>query len=78
NEEIPARTRREISRLAGCIRALVEAGCRVDEEMVVRAYEASLELEADQMADVGGEGHDYLGGEKGRRVVQAAVAAARA
>jgi exosome complex component RRP4 len=41
----------------------------VDEEMVVRAYEASLELEEDGM-DAGGE---YLGGERGRRVVEAAL-----
>jgi exosome complex component RRP4 len=69
NDEIAMETRREIARVAGCIRALVEAGKRVDEEMVVRAYEASLELEEDGM-DAGGE---YLGGERGRRVVEAAL-----
>ena len=76
NEEIPARTRREITRLTGCIKALVEQGCRVDEEMVTRTYEASLEVDADQMVDEGFEAGEYLGGEKGKRVV--ALAAARA
>jgi exosome complex component RRP4 len=68
NAEIGVETRREIAKIAGCIRALVEAGKRVDEEMVVKAYEACLELE-----DEGMEG-EFLGGEKGRRVVQAAMA----
>ena len=55
------------------------AGCRVDEEMVVRAYEACLEIDADQMlSDLGAaEGPDYLGGEKGKRVVEMALAASR-
>lgn len=43
NDEIAPATRREIARIAGCIRALVEAKDRVDEEMVMRAYEASLD-----------------------------------
>lgn len=43
NEEIAPATRREIARIAGCVRALVEAKVRVDEEMVMRAYEASLD-----------------------------------
>ena len=45
NDEISAETRREIARLAGCIRSLVEGGVRVDEDMVMRSYEASLALE---------------------------------
>ena len=77
NEEVGGRTRREIARLGGVIMALVEGGCRVDEEMVMRGYEASLEVEMDQM-DVGLDGQDYLGGEKGARVVGMALAAARA
>ncbi|MCJ1250410.1 exosome non-catalytic core subunit rrp4 [Trapelia coarctata] len=78
NDEISAPTRREIARLAGCIRALVESRVRVDEEMVMRAYDASLEVESEQMVDQGGEGQDYLGGERGKRVVAHAVAAAHA
>ncbi|MCJ1290826.1 exosome non-catalytic core subunit rrp4 [Xylographa carneopallida] len=76
NDEISAPTRREITRLVGCIRALVEGGIRVDEEMVMRAYEASLDVQAEQMVDQGGEGQDYLGGDRGKRVISMAVAAA--
>lgn len=43
NDEIAPATRREIARIAGGIRGLVEAKVRVDEEMVMRAYEASLD-----------------------------------
>ena len=77
NESIGRETRREIARLSGCVRALVEAGCRVDEEMVMRAYEASLE---DEVLDdeEGGESGEYLGGDKGRRVVREALRAVHA
>lgn len=79
NDEIAPQTRREIARIVGCIRALVEGGVRVDEEMVMTAYEASLELDTDEMADVGeNEGTEWLGGERGQRVVAAAVAASQA
>ena len=90
NDPIPPATRREIARLAGCIRALVECGVRVDEEMVMRAYEAS----AGNMLDEDGQGDDessaddddvppsgnlrYLGGPRGRKVVERALAAVRA
>lgn len=89
NDPIPPATRREIARLAGCIRALVECGVRVDEEMVMRAYEASV---GDMEAEENGQGDDssadddappgenlhYLGGPRGRRVVARALAAVRA
>ncbi|QDS67959.1 hypothetical protein FKW77_008997 [Venturia effusa] len=68
NEDISVETRKEIARVSGCIRALVEAGKRVDEEMVVKAYEACLEMDDDM--DGSGE---YLGGEKGKRIVEAAL-----
>jgi len=74
NDEIPAATRREIARLAGCARALVEGGVRVDEEMVMRAYEVSLNGETME-EDENGEGQEYLGGDRGRRVVAEALAA---
>jgi exosome complex component RRP4 len=76
NDEIGPLTRREIARLVGCITALVENGVRVDEEMVMRSYEASLEIEAERMVDRAGEGPDYLGGERGKAVVAQALAAA--
>jgi exosome complex component RRP4 len=68
NDAIAPETRREIARVAGCVRALIEAGKRVDEEMIVRAYEASLEIDEDEM-----EPGEYLGGDKGRRIVEAVV-----
>lgn len=88
NDPIPPATRREIARLAGCIRALVECGVRVDEEMVMRAYDAS----AGDLMDENGDGDEssaddddkpgdnwrYLGGPRGRRVVERALAAVRA
>jgi exosome complex component RRP4 len=73
NEEIGIDTRREIARVAGVIRVLVESGVRVDEEMVVRAYEASLEVDAEDAMGDGGEQGEFLGGEKGRRIVELAL-----
>lgn len=95
NDPIPPATRREIARLAGCIRALVECGVRVDEEMVMQAYEISAgdilgengEGDNDSSAnednddDGGGplgENLRYLGGPRGRKVVQRALAAVKA
>lgn len=77
NESIGEETRREIARLSGCVRALVEGGCRVDEEMVMRAYEASLEDEGlgDEEETESGE---YLGGERGKRVVRESLRAMHA
>lgn len=79
NDAIAPATRREIARLAGCIRALVQAAVRVDEDMVMRAYHASLEV-ADDITidrDAVDEG-DYLGGDRGRRVVDLALGEAAA
>lgn len=73
NDEIKAETRREIARLAGCVRSLVEGGVRVDEEMVMRAYEESLDIDVGENGD--DRDIDYLGDGKGRRVVQAALGA---
>jgi len=72
NDDIPVQTRREIARVASCINALVEAGKRVDEDAVVQTYKACLEMEEYAM-DEDGEGYMYLGGEKGDRVVEAAM-----
>ncbi|USW53275.1 Putative exosome complex RNA-binding protein 1/RRP40/RRP4 [Septoria linicola] len=67
NDEISAETRRAIARVAGCIRALVEGSVKVAEETVRRAYEASLELD-----DLEGE-MEYLGGERGKLIVDMVV-----
>ncbi|CAL8577453.1 Exosome complex component rrp4 [Xanthoria parietina] len=82
NDEIPPQTRREIARLTGCVKALVENGIRVDEEMVMAAYHASLEPDGDDVPmtmdyDEGHETHEYLGGSRGSRVVAAAVEATK-
>ena len=82
NDYIAPETRREIARLAGCVRALVEAGVRVDEEMVMRVYDAGLDMD-DHDEDDGSdhdydaEDKDYLGGSRGRRLVEFVVEAAR-
>lgn len=80
NDEISLATRREIARLAGCIRVLVQGGIKVDEDTVMRAYTASLELELEAGLDadsdddeayrVRREGRDYLGGERARRILE--------
>ncbi len=83
NDEIPPRTRREIARLTGCVNALVGNGIRVDEEMVMAAYHASLDLDGDGDIDMtmhpdeDKEADEYLGGSRGSRVVAAAVEAAK-
>lgn len=76
NDEISLATRREIARLAGCIRVLVEGGVKVDEDTVLKAYDTSvgLELEAgddDDIVDADSqrEGRDYLSGDKAKRIV---------
>ncbi|MCJ1227359.1 exosome non-catalytic core subunit rrp4 [Toensbergia leucococca] len=74
NDEISPATRREITRLTGCIRALVEGGVRVDEEMIMRAYEASLDVEMENA----GDGLGDIQGEKGNRIVALALGAMHA
>ncbi|KAL9021594.1 MAG: hypothetical protein Q9185_001242 [Variospora sp. 1 TL-2023] len=74
NDEIGPQTRREIARLGGCVRALVENGVRVDEEMVMAAYTVNLEggVDMDGLREEEEE-DEYMGGEKGQRVVTAAL-----
>lgn len=69
NDEIGPETRKEIARVAGCVRALTENGVRVDEDMVRRAYDASLDVEGGETE----EGAGFLGGEKGKVVVEMAL-----
>ena len=76
NDEISPQTRREIARLAGCIRVLIEGGVRVDEETVMRAYDASLQVDlemADDDEDIDErkrQGREYLGGTKAWRITE--------
>ncbi|TKA30748.1 hypothetical protein B0A50_02468 [Salinomyces thailandicus] len=69
NDEISADTRREIARVGGCVRALMEGGVKVDEETVRRAYEVGLEL--DEQDDGVGE---FVGGERARVIVEMVLA----
>lgn len=81
NDYISPETRREITRLVGCVRALVQGGVRVDEDTVMRAYEVSLELlheqeeeeEGKEHEEGEGESRDFLGGRRGARVVESVV-----
>jgi exosome complex component RRP4 len=66
NDEIPAETRREIARIRGVITLLVEEGLRVDEDMVMRGYEAAVMVDDEKP----GESSTYLGGEVGRTVLE--------
>ncbi|KAI7559735.1 hypothetical protein KC343_g19089, partial [Hortaea werneckii] len=68
NDEISPETRREIAKVAGCIRALMEGGVKVDEETVRRAYEAALELDETE-----GES-EYLAGERAGMIVETVLA----
>lgn len=71
NDEIPAQTRREIARLTQCIRVLVQGGIRVDEETVMGAYNASLQVDL-EMSDEEDEdeGREYLEGHKTGRILR--------
>jgi exosome complex component RRP4 len=68
NDEISAPTRRGISRVAGCIRALIAGKVKVEEDTVRRALEASLELD-----ELEGE-TEYLDGDRADAIVQAVLA----
>ncbi|PVH85357.1 hypothetical protein DL98DRAFT_483925 [Cadophora sp. DSE1049] len=62
NDEIAPETRREISRVQSVINLLVEEGIRVDEDMVMKGYEAAVLVESE-------DGGGYLGGETGKKVL---------
>ncbi|TVY13341.1 Exosome complex component rrp4 [Lachnellula arida] len=65
NDEIAPETRREISRIRGVVNLLVEEGLRVDEDMVMKGYEAAIMIDGEEA----GESNAYLGGEKGKKVL---------
>ncbi|KAB8342877.1 hypothetical protein FH972_022474 [Carpinus fangiana] len=73
NDEIAASTRREMARLAGCIKALSEGGARVDEDMVMRAYETAVDMQYSEIDAGEGEEGEYLGGERGKAVIAAVI-----
>ena len=65
NDAIEPETRREIARIGGVIQLLVTEGLRVDEDMVMRGYEAAVEVDDENE----GESNAYLGGERGRQLL---------
>jgi exosome complex component RRP4 len=67
NDEIGAETRKEIARIRGVITLLVEEGLRVDEDMVMKGYEAAVMV--DDEDEEHGESNIYLGGRMGKRVL---------
>ena len=79
NDDIAPQTRREIARLAQCIRVLVQGGVRVDEETVMGAYEASLQVDLevgddeDDEEELRQEGREYLEGAKARRILEVVI-----
>lgn len=74
NDDIPPQTRREIARLSQCIRVLVQGGVPVDEESVMEAYNASLqvdlEVDDDDYATERSEGAGYLEGIKAQKILE--------
>lgn len=65
NDEIAPETRREISRIRGVINLLVEQGLRVDEDMVMKGYEAAVLVDTEEA----GDSSAYLGGETGKNLM---------
>lgn len=65
NDEIGPETRKEIARIRGVIVLLVEEGLRVDEDMVMKGYEAAVLIDSEES----GESNVYLGGEQGKSVL---------
>jgi len=80
NDDIAESTRREMARLGGCIKALSEAGAKVDEALVVRAYETAVDLEFEgsgpDAMEVEGELQNtaYLGGSQSKRLMERVLA----
>ena len=76
NDDIPEATRREIARVAECIRVLVEGGVQVDEGAVVRAYESAVDWEMGNMQvdqDRSGGGGGVMSGEARKRILEGAT-----
>jgi exosome complex component RRP4 len=70
NDEITQDMRREIARLAGCVRVLMEGGVKVEEDTIKRAYDAALDLD-DTEGMV-----DFLGGDRGSQICEVVLGGA--
>ncbi|OCT52922.1 Exosome complex component rrp4 [Cladophialophora carrionii] len=71
NDDIGEGTRREIARISECIKVLAEEGVRVDEDNVIKAYEAAVDAEMGVMEQDGVP--TCFSDEVRRRIVDAAL-----
>lgn len=72
NDDISEGTRREIARIAECIKALAEHAVRVDEDNVIKAYEAAVDYSMGTEDGVD-DGRELLKAEARKRIVEAVV-----
>ena len=74
NDEIGTTTMREIARLAQCIKVLAQESFRVDEDAVMKAYEASLDADVEMRDEM--EQDEELAGHAalGKKIVAAMLA----
>ena len=79
NDDIPEATRREIARVAECIKVLAEGGVQVDEGAVIRAYESAVDwevgnMQVDQDGDASGDGGSgVMTADARRRILEGAI-----
>jgi exosome complex component RRP4 len=73
NVDISAQTRKEIAKISGIVRVLVEAGIRVDEDILSKCYAAAVELQSPLNMVDDGTPEEFIGGEKGRKIVEFAM-----
>ncbi|CCU78319.1 exosome complex exonuclease rrp4 [Blumeria hordei DH14] len=66
NDEISAETRNEISRFREVINLLVQANLRIDEEIVMKGYEAAVIVSGSSNNEIS---NTHLGGEMGKKVL---------
>ncbi|KAI1612482.1 RNA-binding protein Rrp4 and like protein [Exophiala viscosa] len=71
NDTIEEGTRKEIARISECIRILAEDGVRVDEDSVVKAYEAAVDADMSVMDQ--DAARTRMADEVRRRIVDAAL-----
>ncbi|OAL22181.1 hypothetical protein AYO20_11222 [Fonsecaea nubica] len=72
NDDIGEGTRREIARISECIKILAEDGVRVDEDNVLKAYEAAVDAEMNVMTDQEGVATSFSDDGR-RRILDAAL-----
>ncbi|KIV82129.1 hypothetical protein PV11_04258 [Exophiala sideris] len=71
NDTIEEGTRKEIARISECIRILAEDGVRVDEDSVIKAYEAAVDADLSVMDQ--DSARTRMADEVRRRIVDAAI-----